>query len=664
MEQKRTKGNKEANERKELRYPHLFQPIQINSLRFPNRIEIAPMGNGIPEICEEFGRSGASLMTLGSWQIDDEWSQLMGYPDPFVTPKGQQVHGLEGAKNLRAQMLALQRYGMYASVELIHAGRYAHNFPKDSGKEGRAIGPVTETYRHKKGMEIKVQGMDEEMIRHVADNYARAAVRFKEFGFDMIMLHFAHGWLPYQFLSPTFNTRTDSYGGSFENRARFPLMILEKVRRAVGEDFPIEMRIGAREYRPGGFDVEDCIRFILMAEPYIDLVHVSAGLDSEPELFHHCVSRGFKPHLDKIDLVRRVKEKVHVPVVLVGSVILPEEAEYAIASGACDLVAIGREAMVDPEWPKKAYEGRQEDIYPCLRCSSCFEQKGPGCASNPKYGNYSLVPVKVPLAEKKRRVVVVGGGPAGMRAAITAAQRGHSVILLEKEERLGGQIRNFSGDRFKVDLDIFCRFLTGQVNKYPIDVMLSTEATPGLVKELEPDALLLALGAEPILPAISGAKTSGAHVMQAIDTYAYPERVRGRVVILGGGTTGIETGLYLADRGHPVTVVGRAPILAKSETDINWRSQLEWILTQVDCRTMTSTQVTEIQKDRVIVCREGKTQTLPADTVVMAAGFRPRSREADSFFDICYETYKIGDCYKVRKLGAATTEGYFRAVQL
>jgi 2,4-dienoyl-CoA reductase-like NADH-dependent reductase (Old Yellow Enzyme family) len=449
-----------------MKYPHLFEPIVINSLRFPNRIEIAPMGNGVPEICEEFGQSGASVMTLGSWQIDDEYSQLMGYPDPFIKPKGQQVHGLEGPKHLKSLMTALQRYGMYASVELIHAGRYAHNFGKDDPREGHAIGPITESYRHKKGYVIEVRGMDEPMIEHVADNYAKAAVNFKNFGFDMIMLHFAHGWLPWQFLSPTFNKRTDKYGGCFENRARFPLMILKKVREAVGPDYPIEMRIGAREYRKGGFDIEECIQFVKLAEPYIDLVHVSAGLDSEPELFHHCVSKGFKPHLDKIDLVRKVKENTTLPVVLVGSVILPEEAEYAIASKACDLVALGREAMVDPDWPKKAYEGRSEDIYPCLRCASCSEQHGFGCASNPRYGRYAQVAKELEPAKVSKNVVVVGGGPGGMRAAITAAQRGHKVTLFEANERLGGQIRNFSDDPYKVDLKIYNEFLTKQVNKH------------------------------------------------------------------------------------------------------------------------------------------------------------------------------------------------------
>lgn len=647
-----------------LKYPHLFEPIQINSLRFPNRIEIAPMGNGVPEICEEFGQSGASVMTLGSWQIDDEWSQLMGYPNPFIKPKGQQVHGLEGPRKLRQQMLALQRYGMYASVELIHAGRYAHNFPKDSGKEGHAIGPITETYLHKKGFMIHVQGMDEAMIQHVADNYAKAAVNFKNFGFDMIMLHFAHGWLPYQFLSPTFNKRTDQYGGSFENRARFPLLILKKVREAVGKDYPIELRVGAREYRDGGFDIDECIRFVQLAEPYIDLVHVSAGLDSEPELFHHCVSKNFKPHLDKIDLARQVKQNVKVPVVLVGSVMLPEEAEYAIASKACDLVAIGREAMVDPDWPKKAYEGRQEDIYPCLRCASCSEQNGMGCASNPRYGNYSWVEKDLKKAETKKHIVVIGGGPGGMRASITAAQRGHQVTLIEKEGELGGQIRHFQKDRFKTDLDIFCRFLQGQVNKYPIKVLLNTKATPKMVQELNPDALILALGAEPISPTIKGLESTQAKVMQAIDVYAHPEQVEGEVVIIGGGATGIETGIYLADEGHHVSVVEIADEIAKQEQDINWRSQLDWILKQVDCTPYTSSKVVEIKNKSVVIEKNKKLKEIKADTIVLSVGFKPRSQEADSFYGITYHTFKIGDCYKVRKLGQATNEGYFRVIKL
>ena len=645
-------------------YPHLFEPIQINSLRFPNRIVIAPMGNGVPEICNEFGQSGASLMTLGSWQIDDEYSQLMGYPSPYEKPKGQQVHGLEGRKMLKQQMVALQRYGMYASIELLHAGRYAHNFPKESGKEGTAIGPIDEVYRHKKGYDIHVKGMDEAMIEHVAENYAKAARFHQQFGFDMIMLHFAHGWLPYQFLSPLFNQRTDQYGGSLENRMRFPLMILQKVRKAVGPDFPIELRVGAKEFREGGFDVEECIKFVQAAQSYVDLIHVSAGLDSEPELFHHCVSKGFKPHLDKIELVRQIKQATNKPVVLVGSVILPEEAEYAIASGACDIVALGREAMVDPDWVKKAKANRGEDIYPCLRCSSCSEQHGMGCASNPRYNQYSYVKKELEPAKHKKKVIVVGGGPAGMRAAITSAQRGHEVILLEKESRLGGQIKNFAQDPYKVDLDIFYKFLVNQMKKYPIDVRLNTMATKELVESMHPDVVFTAIGSKPKVMHFKGEETTKIHIMQMIDVYERPKEVKGNVLIVGGGACGIETGIYLAHEGHKTYVSEITDTIAAAEEDINWRSQMEWILNQVDCTPLTNCTVIELEEHRVVLKQEDKTFRLDIDTLILSIGFTPRQKEADEFYDTCDTVYKIGDCYKVRKLSNATNEGYFRALQI
>ena len=238
----------------EKKYPHLFSPIMINKLRFRNRIMMSPMGDPDLQGLADRAAGGASVMTLGSYQIDEEFSGLMGFPDPFSK---------KGADWMREQIIAMRAAGTYASVQLMHAGRYAHNL---SIGDGEAIGPVEETYVHKKGLTIHVKAMDEAMMEHVSDNYAAAAAKYKKFGFDMVLLHFAHGWLPAQFLSPHFNTRTDEYGGSLENRAKFPLMILRKVREAVGPDFPVEMRICGKEYIENGLEIDECCRFAQMAE--------------------------------------------------------------------------------------------------------------------------------------------------------------------------------------------------------------------------------------------------------------------------------------------------------------------------------------------------------------------------------------------------------------
>lgn len=653
--------NRRADKIMANRFPHLFSPIQINSLRFPNRIMIAPMSfvtEDALSICNDFGQSGASVMTLGSMQIDEEWSQLMGYPNPFAPTKGHVV----GGKNLRDQMQALQKCGMYASVQLIHAGRYGHNYA-DKTREGRAIGPISETYRHKKGHDIEVIGMDRTMIDHVSDNYARAAVNYKNFGFDMIMLHFAHGWLPWEFLSPTFNKRTDEFGGSFENRIKFPTMIIEKVRKAVGPEYPIELRICGKEWIKGGLEIDEVARFVKTVEHLIDIVHVSAGIDSEMEISHHMWSSNFKPHVDKIELAAEMKKRVNIPVCTVGSIILPEEAEEAIASGKCDLIAIGREALVDPDWGVKAYEGRSDDIYPCLRCSACSEKTGLGCASNPRYSHFATIPKVLPKAEQRKHVVVIGGGPGGMRAAITGAQRGHRVTLLEKDDQLGGRIKHFKEDRYKYDLYIFWEFLKKQVAKHDIDVRLNTAATPELVRELNPDVIIVAIGAVPAMPDIPGADQP--HVMQAVDVYANPELVRGNVVVIGGGTVGIETGLYIADRGHPCDVVEITGEIAAGETFGVWKYALNWTMEKYpQLHTHTNTACKEIRQNEVVVEDASGRKTIKADTVVMATGFVPRKEEADSFYGICDKTYKIGDCYKVRKLYAATNEGYHRLANL
>ena len=321
-----------------------------------------------------------------------------------------------------------------------------------------------------------------------------------------------------------------------------------------------------------------------------------------------------------------VRAAVSLPLLIHGKLNHPSLAEEVFEKGLADVILMGHQSLADPEYAKKLKQGRVLDIRPCIGCNEClyssFSHRDKTCAVN--VCCYHEEEYKLESSPKDESVLVIGGGPGGMRASITAAQRGHQVTLIEKEEELGGQIRHFQKDRFKTDLDIFCRFLQGQVNKYPIKVLLNTKATPKMVQELNPDALILALGAEPILPTIKGLESTQAKVMQAIDVYAHPEQVEGEVVIIGGGATGIETGIYLADEGHHVSVVEIADQIAKQEQDINWRSQLDWILKQVDCTPYTLSKVVEIKNKSVVIEKNNELKEIKADTIVLSVGFKSR----------------------------------------
>ena len=646
-----------------MKYSHLLSPMKIKSLRFPNRIFYAPVGDNHFELFDEMGKGLPAVATIGSIQVDEEWSMLMGYLDPFAKIKGFNARqNPKGAAILRKKMLSVQQGGSYCSAQLIHAGMYAHNYA-DKNKEGYAIGANTEEYMHKKGMLVRVSGMDKGMIEHVADNYAKAAKRMMDFGFDMIMLHFAHGWLPWQFLSPSFNKRTDEFGGCFENRIKFPKMIVDKVRAAVGPDVVIEMRIGATDYREDAIDFKEIIRFVQIVEDKIDLVHVSSGLDSDPSVVPMSEGSNMDPHCFRLHWAAELKKNVSIPVGTVGSVIYPEEAENAIASGQCDYVCIGKGVTVDPDWARKVVEQRGEDIMPCLRCTVCSAAMGVGCAVNPRQGKYKELPRKLSKVDNPIHLVVVGGGPAGIRAALYADELGHQVTLLEKSDKLGGVIKNFYNDKYKVDLQGYHQYLLKQINKRPsIDVRLNTNATKEIVSALKPDAILVAVGAIPKKIMIDGLNT--AYVVDALDVFENTERIKGDVVIMGAGVTACETALHIAEKGHKVDMIARSVHARELGDQNNWLLRYNHLIKQYpNYQIHEKTSVKSIQGNEVTILKDGKEEKLHADTIVMAMGY-DSNPIADEFYDICYKTYKIGDCYHPAKLGEATNQAFYRVFNL
>lgn len=625
-----------------LKYPNLFSPLKINSIMVSNRIIANPMGQVFED--KALGRPG--IVIAGSVITQPGKSSWESADQPYAFAKYQ-------VEKTRQRILKAHRGGAKASIEIAHAGQYARVTPGDF-----AIGPIG--YIREDGVEVKE--MDEAMMDEVAAGYVQTAKDAQAVGFDMIFLHFGHGWLIPEFLSPLFNKRTDEYGGSIENRMKFPLRILREVREAVGPYFPIEMRISANEYMPGGISFEDVLTFVKAAQKYIDVVQVSCGLDIEHEANVYTSSTNFTEHMLNAKYAKVIRENVDILVSVVGAIMNPDEAEQLLRDGVADMVALARPLVADPDWPVKALEGRPEDIVPCLRCLQCYHiatnRRNVGCSVNPRYKNEDWVPKELPKADVRKRVVIVGAGPAGCKAALTACQRGHEVILLEKRDHIGGAIHYVAMEHFKVDIKAYLEYLKTQIGKAGIDLRLNTAANPELIRKLNPDALIIAVGALPAKPPIPGIDSP--HVIGFYEAIEHEELIGQNVVIIGGGTIGAEIGLELSLlKEKNVTIVEMINELAV-QGNMLYKIGLRHKMNEAKTlQVMLEASCQEITPEGVRVKnKEGREVFLQADTVIIATGVRADKKTAESFCGIVPQTYLIGDCEKPRKIQEATMEGY------
>ena len=636
----------------------LFTPLKVNHVVLKNRIISAPLGSNTDK-----SLSGIGMIIRGtSGSVDDSRMRLT--PGPYC------FDDLFLGAKVRQEVSVIRQAGAKAEFELCHCGQFA------TVPEGDWVyGPVS--FVREDGTQVK--GMTEEDMKYICDVFARSARDVKEYGFDSILLHFGHGWLPSEFLSPYFNKRTDEYGGSFENRIKFPTMIVDAVRKAVGPDFMLDMRISGDEHIEGGLKIDEVAAFIKSIEDKIDMVHISCGVEVNLETKIHMSATAYSPHMVNIELAKKVKEQVKIPVAVVGSIMTPEEAEMILEQGYADAVVIGRQLIADPWWVKKAYEGKSEDIVPCIRCLNCYNpyqyrtkeerkaHKGlnsvPCCSVNPRYLHEDRVPDVLQKAEIKKKVIVIGGGPAGMKAAVTASKRGHEVDLYEKESYLGGQLICSEYDDSKQDLKRFKDYLITQLNKSSVNVHLNTEMTPDQVKEMKADALILALGAYPIELPLKGKEKN--RVMNAIEAFKHMDKVGENVVIIGGGSIGCELGVDLARKGKNVNVVELGPVLNRTLNDIMKMGLKKQMEQQVSLKTYLNAACQEITENGVIVKMEnGETREFKADTVIFAAGMRSRLDEANEFYGIIQDTDIIGDANRVGTIWTATEDGYYIAAHM
>jgi 2,4-dienoyl-CoA reductase-like NADH-dependent reductase (Old Yellow Enzyme family)/thioredoxin reductase len=648
-----------------LKYPHLLSPIQIGNVTLRNRIMASPTGSPAimpPEYIkresaafwELRAKGGAAVVTLGDNVVDSETGLMhphkMRIDDPAIIP------------SLANTARYIQQYGAIPSLELQHGGKFSN--AKNMVSEAMSCDKPTYGPNHElneAGEEILE--MPEEIIYRICEKFGQAATIAKACGYRMICVHGGHGWLLHQFLSPSMNFRTDQFGGSTENRARFSLMVLDAIRKAVGPGFPIEFRMSGAEFTKNGYDIQEGIRIAKLIAPKVDLLQVSAGVHDDPETCVITHPDMFHEHGCNVWLAAAIKKEVDVPVACIGGLNDPAQMEEILASGKADVIEMSRALIADPYLPRKIMEGREDEIVRCVRCLVCHDQtsttRNIRCTVNPVIGreleHNNAFPATTP-----KKVLVVGGGPAGLEAAVTAAERGHKVVLCEADEQTGGLLKCEAHVPFKKELYDFVGQLRRRAEKDGVEIRTNTFVTPEYAQEIEPDVVVCAVGADyvkPPIPGIDSEKVRFLPDLERADT-DYGERV----VVLGGGLVGCETAIHLNRMGKKVTVVEMRDTYA-SDAPLVHRQGIELELHK-GVKMLVSTSALRITEEGVVVSNADGERLLLADTVFCATGLRSRGEVRESLRFVAPRFIEVGSCTRPGTVFQAVSEAYYSALNI
>ena len=646
-----------------MKYPILNSPIQIGRTVFRNRMFSAPVGaTDITADCcpgprsqgfyELRAKGGAAAVTV---------SELVVHP---ATDGSHMLHlDLETPGCLAAHTFvadAIRRHGAVPSIELSHSGQYAGTYMSDKNKKDSLCQWGPSDGVRPDGRQVKA--LSEEQIADIVKAYGNAAALAKRAGYEMIMVHAGHGWLINQFLSPYFNHREDRYGGSLENRVRLAREILQSVRDAVGPGFPIELRMSGSELFEGGYELQDGCRIAKMLEDLVDLIHVSAG--SYQFGFFTTHPSMFSEHGMNVYLAAEIKKHVSKPVATIGAINDPEMMEEILREGKADVIYMARELLADPYLPQKVFSGKEDTIVKCLRCFTCMAERPVTftrrCAVNPLIGR-EIEGLEVPLAARSRKVLVAGAGVAGLKAALTAAQRGHQVILCEKSDKVGGILKSEQAIPFKREMYELGLSLEKMAIEAGVDIRLGTAVTPEYVADQKPDALILAVGSQPIVPPLPGIDSD--KVLVVNDYYLKKDKVGDTVVVLGGGLAGCECAVHLGMEGKTVHLVEMRDTLAP---DCNIRHRpilMKQLEKYVVCHTSCAGKLIT-QDGLVCTDADGKEILIPAETIVCAVGQRANRADVEAMRYSAPFVREIGDCIRPANITKAVYEGYHAAMDI